>query len=171
MPTPYSEEHTQFRATVRKFAEKEIAPFVEEWEAAETFPDAVFRRAGELGIFGAHYPEEVGGGGGDFWFSVAKSEELVRGEMAGVTMGLLVQADMATPVIADIGTKEQIAEFLTPALRGEKIAALGRERTQRGKRRRGDPDVGEERWQRLRHQRREDLHHERYAEPTSLRSS
>jgi len=45
--------------------------------------------------------------------------------MAGVTMGLLVQADMATPVIADLGTKEQIAEFLTPAIRGEKIASLG----------------------------------------------
>ena len=44
---------------------------------------------------------------------------------AGVTMGLLVQADMATPVISDLGSKEQIEEFLTPALRGEKIACLG----------------------------------------------
>jgi citronellyl-CoA dehydrogenase len=45
--------------------------------------------------------------------------------MAGVGMGLLVQSDMATPVINDIGTKEQIEEFLTPAIRGDKIAALG----------------------------------------------
>ena len=45
--------------------------------------------------------------------------------MAGVTMGLLVQSDMATPVILDLGTKEQHEEFLTPAIRGEKIAALG----------------------------------------------
>jgi len=125
MPSPFREEHDQFRTTVRKFAEKELLPFVDEWEKAENFPNEVFKRAGELGVFGAHYPEEVGGGGGDFWFSVVKSEELVRGGMAGVTMGLLVQGDMATPVIADLGTKEQIAEFLTPALRGEKIAALG----------------------------------------------
>ncbi len=125
MVSPFREEHNQFRSTVRKFAEKELAPFLEEWETAETFPNEVFKRAGDLGVFGAHYPEEVGGGGGDFWFSVAKSEELVRGGMAGVTMALLVQGDMATPVIADLGTKEQIAEFLTPALRGEKIAALG----------------------------------------------
>src|SRR5580658_11255361 len=125
MPSPFREEHNQFRSTVRKFAEKELFPFVDEWEKAENFPNAVFKRAGELGVFAAHYPEEVGGGGGDFWFSVVKSEELVRGGMAGVTMGLLVQGDMATPVIADIGTKEQIAEFLTPAIRGEKIAALG----------------------------------------------
>jgi citronellyl-CoA dehydrogenase len=125
MPSPYREEHQQFRATVRKFAEKEIYPFVDAWEEAETFPNEVFKRAGELGVFAAHYPEEHGGGGGDFWFAVAKSEELVRGGMAGVTMGLLVQGDMATPVIGDLGTKEQIEEFLAPAIRGEKIAALG----------------------------------------------
>src|SRR5580700_222923 len=125
MPSPYREEHDQFRTTVRKFAEKELLPFVDSWEEAENFPNEVFKRAGELGIFAAHYPEEVGGGGGDFWFSVVKSEELPRCTMAGVSMGLLVQADMATPVIADLGTKDQIAEFLTPALRGEKVAALG----------------------------------------------
>lgn len=125
MPTPFREEHEAFRQTVRKFAEKELAPYADEWEKAEIFPNEVFKRAGELGIFGAHYPEEVGGAGGDYWFSVAKSEELPRSLMAGVTMGLLVQADMATPVINDLGTKEQIAEFLTPAIRGEKIAALG----------------------------------------------
>jgi citronellyl-CoA dehydrogenase len=125
MFSPFREEHDHFRKTVRQFAEKELAPYGEEWEKAEIFPNEVFKRAGELGIFGAHYPEEVGGAGGDYWFSVVKSEELPRSRLAGVTMGLLVQADMATPVIADIGTKEQIAEFLTPAIRGEKIASLG----------------------------------------------
>src|SRR5271169_6485787 len=125
MASPFREEHDQFRRTVRQFAEKELAPFADEWEKAECFPNEIFKRAGDLGILGAHYPEEVGGAGGDYWFSVAKSEELPRCTMAGVTMGLLVQADMATPVIADLGTKEQIAEFLTPAIRGEKIAALG----------------------------------------------
>jgi citronellyl-CoA dehydrogenase len=123
--SPYSEEHQQFRKTVRQFAEKELAPHVDEWEKNEIFPNWVFKRAGELGILGAHYPEAVGGAGGDYWFSVAKSEELPRCLMSGVSMGLLVQADMATPVINDIGTEEQIAEFLTPAIRGEKIVALG----------------------------------------------
>lgn len=125
MPSPYREEHDHFRTTARQFATKELLPFADAWEEAELFPDAVFRRAGELGILGAHYPEEIGGGGGDYWFSVVKSEELIRGGSAGVTMGLLVQADMATPCIAELGTKEQIAEFFTPAIRGEKIAALG----------------------------------------------
>ncbi len=125
MPSPFTEEHEQFRTTVRGFCERELAPHAAEWERDELFPNWVFRRAGELGILGAHYPEEVGGAGGDYWFSVAKSEELPRSTMAGVSMGLLVQSDMATPVINDLGTREQKEEFLTPAIRGEKIAALG----------------------------------------------
>jgi citronellyl-CoA dehydrogenase len=125
MAKHFREEHEQFRNTVKNFAQKELAPYADEWEAAETFPNHVFKRAGELGILGAHYPEEHGGAGGDFWFAVAKAEELVNCTMAGVTMGLLVQADMATPVISDIGSKEQIDEFLKPALKGDKIAALG----------------------------------------------
>ena len=125
MPSPFREEHDHFRTTVRQFAQKELAPFADEWEQAEIFPNDVFKRAGELGLFAAHYPEEHGGAGGDYWFSVAKAEELPRCNSAGVSMGLLVQSDMATPVISDLGTKEQIEEFLTPAIRGEKIAALG----------------------------------------------
>ena len=125
MWNPFTEEHEQFRKTVRSFAEKELLPNADAWEHDELFPNWVFKRAGELGILGAHYPESCGGSGGDYWFSVAKGEELPRCRMAGVSMGLLVQSDMATPVIADIGTPEQIDEFLKPALAGDKVAALG----------------------------------------------
>jgi citronellyl-CoA dehydrogenase len=125
MPSPYREEHDLFRRTVRQFVEKELAPFADEWEKNELFPNEVFKRAGELGLFAAHYPEEHGGLGGDYWFSMAKAEELPRCMSAGVSMGLLVQGDMATPCISDLGTKEQIEEFLKPAIKGEKIAALG----------------------------------------------
>ena len=48
----------------------------------------MFKRAGELGILGAHFPEEHGGAGLDYWFSAVKAEELVRSTMAGVSMGL-----------------------------------------------------------------------------------
>jgi len=122
---PFQEEHQIFRQQVRTFVENELAPNVDSWEREKLFPNSVFKRAGELGILGAHYPEDVGGSGGDFWMSVVKSEELARCGSAGVTMGLLVQADMATPVIADLGSREVKDEFLAPAIRGEKVAALG----------------------------------------------
>jgi citronellyl-CoA dehydrogenase len=125
MGTPFREEHEHFRNTVRQFAQKELAPYADEWEKAELFPNSVFKKAGDIGLFAAHYPEEQGGAGGDYWFSVVKAEELPKCMSAGVSMGLLVQGDMATPVIGDLGSKEQIAEFLTPAIKGDKIAALG----------------------------------------------
>ncbi len=122
---PFQEEHELFRKTVRDFAQKELAPHVDEWERDKLFPNWVFKRAGELGILGAHYPEDVGGSGGDYWMSVVKAEEYPHCGAAGVTMGLLVQSDMATPCINDLGTPEQKKEFLEPALEGDKIAALG----------------------------------------------
>jgi citronellyl-CoA dehydrogenase len=125
MTTPYTEAHDLFRKTVRSFAEKELRPEMAQWEDDELFPRWVFQRAGELGILGAHYSEAHGGSGGDYWYSMAKAEELPRCGSGGVPMALLVQSDMATPVLSDLGTAEQIEEFLKPALRGEKIAALG----------------------------------------------
>src|SRR5260221_8797228 len=104
MFAPFREEHEQFRLMVRAFVEREIRPNSDQWERERNFPNELFRKAGELGILGAHFPEDQGGGGGDYWFSVAKAEEFPRGRSAGVSMGLLVQSDMATPVIADLGT-------------------------------------------------------------------
>ncbi len=123
--THFTEAHEMFRKSVRDFIEKEIRPNIEQWEEDELFPRWVFERAGELGIFAAHYPEEHGGAGGDYWYSIAKAQELPRTGAGGLPMALMVQSDMATPVVSDLGTPEQIELFLKPALRGEKIAALG----------------------------------------------
>jgi citronellyl-CoA dehydrogenase len=123
--THFTEAHEMFRKSVRDFIEKEIRPNIEQWEEDELFPRWVFERAGELGIFAAHYPEAHGGAGGDYWFSIAKAQELPRTGAGGLPMALMVQSDMATPVVSDLGTPEQIELFLKPALRGEKIAALG----------------------------------------------
>ncbi|MBP6741535.1 MAG: acyl-CoA dehydrogenase family protein [Deltaproteobacteria bacterium] len=125
MMTFFREEHEMFRKSVEQWLAKEIAPHVEEWERAELFPREVFKRAGELGFLGAHYPEDVGGAGGDWWYGAAWGEALVKSRCAGLAMALMVQTDMATPIIGELGTREQKEEFLAPALRGEKIAALG----------------------------------------------
>lgn len=121
----FNEEHDQFRAAVRSFAEKELLPHAEEWEAARYFPDSVFRDMGKLGFLGGRYPEELGGSGGDVWHTAVLAEELPRCGMAGLAMAILVQSDMATPIIGELGTQEQKEEFLMPAISGEKIAALG----------------------------------------------
>ncbi len=125
LTTFFREEHEIFRKTLRDFVAKEMQPFANEWEAQKLFPRELFKRCGELGFLGAHYPEDVGGGGGDWWYAAVWGEELVRSQCAGVNMALGVQTDMATPIINELGTREQKDEFLVPALRGDKIAALG----------------------------------------------
>jgi len=122
---PFSPEHEMFRRNLRAYVEKELAPHALEWDEAGIFPREVFTGMAEIGALGINYPEEVGGSDGDYWYVVVLAEELVHSRNAGVNMGLLVQSQMATPIINEIGTPEQKKEFLAPALAGEKIAALG----------------------------------------------
>ena len=122
---PFTPEHDLFRQNLRAYVERELAPHALEWDEAGIFPREVFRGLAELGALGVNYPEEVGGSGGDYWHVVVLAEELTRSRNAGVNMGILVQAQIATPIIEEIGTAEQKREFLAPALAGEKIAALG----------------------------------------------
>ena len=122
---PFTTEHDLFRKSVRDYVERELAPHALEWDEAGLFPREVFTQVGELGFLGVNYPEAVGGSGDDYWAVVVFAEELVRSRNAGVNMALLVQSQMATPIIAEIGTDEQKKEFLAPALAGQKIAALG----------------------------------------------
>jgi citronellyl-CoA dehydrogenase len=125
MLNPFTEQHEAFRKTVRAFVEKELTPHALEWDRAGIFPRDVFKKCGELGFFGINHDPKYGGSGLDYWYVTAFGEELVRSHNAGLNMALLVQSQMATPIINEIGTDEQKREFLAPALAGEKIAALG----------------------------------------------
>ncbi|MFM7200135.1 MAG: acyl-CoA dehydrogenase family protein [Myxococcota bacterium] len=125
MNFPYfKEEHQMIRNTVRQFAETEIKPYAEQWEEEGIFPREIFDKAAFLGLLGIRFDPELGGSGMDWWATTAYVEELVSSDSAGVNMALMVQSDMATPIISEIGTDEQKQEFLAPAIRGEKIAAL-----------------------------------------------
>ena len=120
----FSEDHQAFRQTVRRFA-KSLQPHAEEWDEAGIFPREVFKQAADLGLLGIRVDPAYGGSGLDWWFTTCYAEELVYTENAGVNLALLVQSDMATPIIGEIGSEELKREFLEPAVKGEKIAALG----------------------------------------------
>jgi len=121
----FTEEHEMLRQSVREFVERELVPHADEWEAEGMFPDWVFRRLGELGYLGLHFPEEYGGGGGDYFTNIVLMEELAKCGSFGVNTGVAVQIGMATPPILAFGTEEQKRKYLVPAIRGEKIACLG----------------------------------------------
>src|ERR687897_3561456 len=120
----FTEEHAQLRESIRAFVVKELAPHAEEWEET-TFPDSVFRRMGELGFLGLSMPESYGGQGGDYFCNLVLAEELSFSGSGGLSMGVAVHTDMATPPILQFGTDEQKQRYLVPAIRGEKISCLG----------------------------------------------
>lgn len=125
MATPiFTPEHDALRATIRSFVSREIAPYVDEWEADGFFPDTVFHRCGELGFLGLHYPEKWGGSGGDFATGIVLMEELGRAGCGAISMAIGVQTHMATPALAEFGTDDQRERYLRPAIAGNKIAAV-----------------------------------------------
>jgi acyl-CoA dehydrogenase len=120
----FSKAHDRVRQSVREFVRKEILPNVDDWEEKGEFPRALYRKAGEVGILGIGYSEELGGTPGDIFFKVAASEELMRSGSGGLVAGL-GSLDIAIPPLIRHGRADQKEKFVKPVLTGQKIAALG----------------------------------------------
>jgi acyl-CoA dehydrogenase len=122
---PFTDEHEDLREAVRRFVLTELRPHAQEWEDARWFPNEVFHRMAELGYLGLKYPEDYGGEGGDFVHDAVLSEELPRAGSGGLSAGIGAHIGIATPPIWRFGSEDQKRRFLEPAIKGEKIAALG----------------------------------------------
>jgi citronellyl-CoA dehydrogenase len=122
----FTPEHRQLEDTVIRFCDKEINPFVAEWEKAEQFPShELFKKLGNLGLLGLKYPEEFGGAGLDFSYSMVMAEALGQCNCGGVPMAIGVQTDMATPALARFGSDDLRREYLAPTISGDYVACLG----------------------------------------------
>jgi alkylation response protein AidB-like acyl-CoA dehydrogenase len=122
---PFTQEHEDFREGVRRFVETELRPHAREWEDARWFPNEVFERCAELGYLGLKYEEEYGGQGGGYVADAVFAEELARCGSGGLAAGIGAHTSIATPPVWKFGTEDQKQRYLVPAIRGEKIAALG----------------------------------------------
>jgi acyl-CoA dehydrogenase len=122
---PFTDEHDDLRESIKRFVSTELRPHADEWEDEGFFPNSVFTRMAELGYLGLKYPEEYGGQGGDFLHDAVLAEELAGCGSGGVAAGVGAHIGIATPPVWKFGTDDQKARFLVPAIKGEKIAALG----------------------------------------------
>src|SRR5690606_29341675 len=120
----YSEERLALRETTARFAEREILPHLDEWEAAGAIPRELHRKAGELGLLGVSFPEEVGGGGGDAIDSLVVCEALHEAGVSGGVFASLFTCGIATPHLAQSGRPDQIERWVKPTLAGEMIGSL-----------------------------------------------
>ena len=117
-------EHALFRETVRKFVEDELRPRAREFDAMGRIDKTLYRKMGDLGMLGLRYDPAYGGAGLDWSYTAVLYEELGRADNAGVTMGICVQTDMATPSLHEFGSDALKREYLAPAIAGERVAAI-----------------------------------------------
>jgi len=120
----FNDEHEALRESMQAWVQKELYPHRNEWEET-TWPNEVMRRAGELGYLGLCFPEEYGGQGGDYYYSLVRAECMAYSGSGGTNMGFAVQTDMVLPPVHLLGTEEQKQRFLVPGIKGERIGALG----------------------------------------------
>ncbi len=122
----FTAEHRQIEDTVLRFCRQELNPHIPDWERAHQFPShEVFKKLGQLGLLGLKYPEQFGGAGLDFSYSMVMAEALGECNCGGVPMAIGVQTDMATPALARFGSDELRREYLAPTIAGDQVACLG----------------------------------------------
>jgi alkylation response protein AidB-like acyl-CoA dehydrogenase len=114
-----SDEQTQVRDEVRRFAENEIKPVATEYDTEETFPHELVDEAAELGLVGANVPLEYGGVGYDYLTNIIITEELFAAD-PGIGLSI-TSAAFGTDALVEFGTEEQKEQYLRPVAEGEAI--------------------------------------------------
>ncbi len=118
-----NEEQEMIRETVREFAEKELAPRVEEFEEKGEFPWEVINKAADLGFLGAVIPPEYDGSGIDSISSAILIEELSR---VWTSIGTIIHVhnSVACWPMNHFGTEEQKKKYLPKMATGKIIGAF-----------------------------------------------
>jgi alkylation response protein AidB-like acyl-CoA dehydrogenase len=119
----FTPEQEEFRKSVARFVDAEVAPVADKLDEAAEFPRALFTRLGELGYLGLRYPEAYGGGAADTVTYCLFAEELARGSLS-VAAAAAMQSLMGTYFIYKYGSEDLRRRYLVPALRGEMVATF-----------------------------------------------
>ncbi|MEV0309687.1 acyl-CoA dehydrogenase family protein [Nonomuraea fuscirosea] len=119
----FDEEHLLFRETVREFMAREVVPHHQQWEKEGIVPREVWKKAGELGMFGFSVPEEYGGAGiTDFRYNAVIVEEIIGSAASG--LGFSLHNDVMAPYVVDLTNDEQKQRWLPGFVSGELITAI-----------------------------------------------
>jgi len=125
--SPYTAAHEDFRATVRQFVEREIAPHVNDWDEAaergEYFPRELYKKAADIGLLAIGYPEAYGGIEADNLYRLIVSEEVAKAGSGGVLASLFSHTIGLPPLMA-LGSDTLKQRVVPEVLSGHKIAAL-----------------------------------------------
>ncbi|MBE1486478.1 acyl-CoA dehydrogenase family protein [Plantactinospora soyae] len=129
-------ERRQLRELTRQFVQRDVLPYLADWERAGEVPRTPHATAAELGLLGVGFPEAVGGSGGDLLDSLLVTEELIRaGGSSGLVAALFTHGIALPHIVAawqDAGRPEPTSDlgelvdrYVRPTLAGRRIGALG----------------------------------------------
>ncbi len=119
-----TEEQKQIKASVREFAEAEIAPHVMEWDETQHFPIELKPKLAELGLMGVIFPEQYGGSGMGYVEYATIIEELSRVD-GSIGISVAAHNSLCSNHIFEFGTEEQKRKYLVPLAKGEHLGAWG----------------------------------------------
>ncbi|QBR93053.1 acyl-CoA dehydrogenase family protein [Nocardioides euryhalodurans] len=117
-------DHEALKQTAAEFVRREVAPHLDDWEAAGEVPRDLHRAAARQGLLGLAFPEEVGGQGGDLLMSIAAMEGCFEAGASSGLMAALFTSGIALPHIAASGDADLVERFVRPTLAGELIGSL-----------------------------------------------
>ena len=121
--TLFDSDHEAFRQTLRTFIDNEVTPHYDEWFEAGLVPREFYYKLAELGLFGIEVPEEYGGAGIDSYkYQVVQYEEMARAAISFGGSG--VHVDLCLPYLLNIGTPDQLKEWMPGFVSGEEMYAI-----------------------------------------------
>jgi alkylation response protein AidB-like acyl-CoA dehydrogenase len=124
MDFSWSDEQQEFRRLAREFAQREIAPYVADYDREERFPAEIVRQAAALGFAGGIVPTEYGGAGLDHVTFAGLIEEISR-TCHAVACALTFPSGLVGSSLLRYGTEEQKHRYLTPLAQAEIFAGAG----------------------------------------------
>lgn len=120
----FTEEHNSFRASFRAFLQKEVVPFVDQWEKNGQVPKSIYQKFGEMGYFGLAYPEKYGGLDLDLFYTTIFLEEMQRVNSGGFAAAMWAHNYLAMTHLKAEGSEEIKKNYLTPSIQGTKVGCL-----------------------------------------------
>ncbi len=118
----YTKEQNEFRERLREFLAKEVTPYADQWEKDGIVPKSVWRKMGQNGFLCMDVPQEYGGLGGDFRFSVIVADEMARTNQTGLAS--ILHSDVVVPYIEAFGSEEIKKKYLPGCVSGDIITAI-----------------------------------------------
>ncbi len=120
----FTEEHNLFRNSLKDFLQKEVVPHIDKWEKTGTIDSFIWKKFGDMGFFGIHYPEAYGGLNLDLFYTVILQEELQKINSGGFAAAVWAHVYLAMTHLNAEGNEVIKQKYLVPSIAGDKIGCL-----------------------------------------------